>query len=263
MNDNQLISMLMNGTDLQEVAKIDVEPIVAQSEALLRKDVQKVVESPAESPAESPIESKTLGTKDLIKLSDYVYSMPAGDLGMLENCGVPNYRLAQCCANCAFSVYDPVLNSARCVKWDCCIVPVYYCDEHKDPRSLISKEDNVEETEKREEEEYKEEIGLELLSEQQPRAATFYQDSTPLEDSTTPLEDSISPLDSSHNTTSITSPDTPLQLISNHYKDQELFLAATTNVPAIEPEVYKQAYIKKKYLQLYKEKYGSFEGAVI
>lgn len=253
MNDNQLISMLMNGIDLQEVAKIDVEPIVAQSEALLRKDVQKVVESPAES----PIESKTLGTKDLIKLSDYVYSMPAGDLGMLEDCGIPNYRLAQCCANCAFSIYDPVLNSARCVKWDCCIVPVYYCDEHKDPRSLISKEDNVEDREEREEEEYKEEIGLEVLSEQQPRAATFTQDSI------TPLDDSITSLDSSQHTTSIPLTDTPLQLISNHYKDQELFLAATTNVPVIEPEVYKQAYIKKKYLQLYKEKYGSFEGAVI
>lgn len=247
MNDNQLISMLMNGTDLEEVGKIEVEPIVVQSETLLPHEVQKVVENPVKREQDPKQEPK----QDHIKLSDYVYALPAGDSSMLETCAIPDYRLAKCCANCAFSVYDPVLNSARCVKWNCCIVPVYYCDEHKDPKDLISEDSEVEERE-----EYKEESELEILSEEQPAGAII------TEQPTATLQEVVSPLDLASDNSTLSLANDSLPPLYDGYGDKELFLAASTNVPPFEPEVYKLAYIKKKYLQLYKEKYGSFEGAI-
>lgn len=247
MNDNQLISMLMNGTDLEEVGKIEVEPIVVQPETLLPQQVQKV--------GENPLKKEQDPKPNSIKLSDYVYSLPAGNSSMLETCAIPNYRLAKCCANCAFSVYDPVLNSACCVKWECCIVPVYYCDNHKDPKDLISEDSEVEEKEE-DKEEYKEENQLEILSEDQLAGAIV------TEQPTTTLQEVVSSLDLSSDDSTFSLANDSLPPLYDGYEDKDLFLAASTNVPPFEPEIYKQAYIKKKYLQLYKEKYGSFEGAI-
>lgn len=75
-----------------------------------------------------------------LKLSDYSsynpYQSPESILES-QSC-IPNYRLANCCCNCAFSTYNPVTQEAHCSKWDCCVISVYYCDSHTPPSSLLS-----------------------------------------------------------------------------------------------------------------------------
>lgn len=74
-----------------------------------------------------------------LKLSDYSsynpYQSPESILES-QSC-IPNYRLANCCCNCAFSTYNPVTQEAHCSKWDCCVISVYYCDSHTPPSSLL------------------------------------------------------------------------------------------------------------------------------
>ena len=245
MNDNQLISMLINNTDLEKVAELEVEPIVAQREEVSKEQVQRVP-----TLVDSSSESKPDVAAPVIKLSDYEYNVPAGNSLMLEDCNIPNYRLAKCCANCTFSIYDPVKHSARCVKWDCCIVPVYYCDEHTDPKSLIDSSEGEYESYSEKPEQSEKLVGdveTELLDSVAEKSA----------------EVELESVNSAEVTSEVTSEvisevvEQRLDLVEGGYEDNELYQQVLTNAPSFEPEVYKQAYIKKKYAQLYKEKYAN------
>ena len=110
MNDNELIESLISADLGKTEATTEVEP-------------DKDKDSRAAT----------------LKLSDYSsynpYQSPESILES-QSC-IPNYRLANCCCNCAFSTYNPVTQEAHCSKWDCCVISVYYCDSHTPPSSLL------------------------------------------------------------------------------------------------------------------------------
>jgi len=110
MNDNELIESLISADLGKTEATTEVEP-------------DKTKDSRAAT----------------LKLSDYSsynpYQSPESILES-QSC-IPNYRLANCCCNCAFSTYNPVTQEAHCSKWDCCVISVYYCDSHTPPSSLL------------------------------------------------------------------------------------------------------------------------------
>lgn len=112
MNDNELIESLISA-DLG-----NTQPITA-----IEPDKNKEKDSRAAT----------------LKLSDYSsYNQYQSPESILESQScIPNYRLANCCCNCAFSTYNPVTQEAHCSKWDCCVISVYYCDSHTPPSSLL------------------------------------------------------------------------------------------------------------------------------
>lgn len=253
MNDTQLISMLMDGADLEKVGELEVEPILAYRESVSKEEVKQIsTNNNPQTTLETPPQSQSDPSPDTlsqsIKLSDYEYGVPSNPVATLEECQIPNYRLAKCCANCTFSVYDPVKHSARCVKWDCCIVPVYYCDSHKDPISLIAETDS----ENSNYESYSENIVSEQAVDNSPPGATITNDNLTTPNTPTDNLSSISE-----------TVEQQLDLPSKGYTDQDLYLSVVSQAPNFELPVFKDAYIKKKYLQLYKQKHGLDDPSII
>lgn len=102
-------------------------------ESLISADLGKAESVKEERSSEE--EKSTNSRAVTLKLSDY------SSESLESSSCIPNYRLADCCCNCAFSTFNPVTQKAHCSKWDCCVIPVYYCDSHTSPSSFLPPEE--------------------------------------------------------------------------------------------------------------------------